>query len=141
MKKPKKLEKLPIYDLEKITTAGRIDQLGFEQWSEGGQINVGFAEKFHRNYTELMHNFNDEWTELCGDDESELTEWESRMRLVQGMLDEIERQVIAGKTKPRLVDWPKIIEHIGFLNAFRVVVEQVIAFNNDEARSAQGQAA
>lgn len=117
------LHKLPIYDLSTVILTGQIEGTVFRALKtedNGLQTVIGFRA----NSKKLLEDFEARWIPLCDGDVFELTEWANRMRFINQMFDEIDRNLAVKNT--RLFDWDRVGTAMGYINAFRTVVEQVL---------------
>jgi hypothetical protein len=132
------IKKLPIYDMDKIVQGGISDAAGLQELrkrTDGLDLVTEFLSRTQKFFAEADRR----WTELCGDNELELTEWASRMRLVRDKIDEISRHLAVKET--HLFKWDTVLSCMGFLNAFRVAVGQVLDFNKPVAQDQQSEPA
>lgn len=118
------LKKLEIYDVEELRKAAEIEASIFEdlQHDPNGLETV---RRFREGSENIIRGFDARWTVLCDGSVVELTEWASRMRLIRGKFDELDRQ-LAVADRPRLVKWHTVGSCMGAINAFRVAIEQVL---------------
>ena len=125
------IKKLSIYDLSEIAKAGKIDSFAFKELEESPEMGLVTIKNFRSKIETNLKHYDQRWVVLCDGDITELTEWASRMRLVRTKLDEMDRHLAVANT--RLFNWNLVISIMGFVNAFRVAVEQTLDFNDPVA--------
>jgi hypothetical protein len=125
------LKRLPHLDsLDAIIRAGQIDSIGLSDLKDGPE-GLRVLETWRKGVEKLLTDYDRRWIALCKDDVNELTEWASRMRLVRGRLDEIDRHLAVKGS--RLFNWDAVLPAMGLVNAFRVAIEQTINHSEQDA--------
>jgi hypothetical protein len=119
-----KLKKLPIYELNFVIRTGEIEALAFQDFKDDPAEGIKVVKHIRQGVEKLLPDFDKRWVALCDGDMLELTEWASRMRFIRSQLDEIDRNLAVFGT--RLFDWTKVYLAMGYVNAFRVAIEQVL---------------
>ncbi len=121
------IKKLEIYDLEHIHRGAHIEASCFvdlKKEADGLRSVRTFRDRCQSNFPILDRR----WIALCQGDEHELTEWATRMQMVQQRLNELDRQ-LASAHIPHLFEWEKVAACMGFINVFRVAAEQTLDYN------------
>lgn len=122
------IEKLPMYNLSEIAKTGEIESFAFQELKNDPKKGIAAVIEFRKRYGTIMQNFDQRWVALCEGDIGELTEWASRMRIINSKLDDLDRQLAVANNK-RLFQWDVVCSIMGFLNSFRVAAGQVLDFN------------
>jgi hypothetical protein len=120
------IERLPMDSLPEIIKAGQIDAIGMRGLTEESD-GIQTVERFRKGAEKIIQDFDARWIALCKSDVNELTEWACRMRSVRERFDEIDRQLAVKGT--RLFKWEPVLVSMGFINAFRVAIEQTLDHN------------
>ncbi len=119
-----KLQKLPIYELSIMVRTGEIEALAFQNLKDNPAEGIEVVKHLRNGVEKLLPDFDKRWVALCEGDIHELTEWAGRMRFMRSQLDEIDRNLAVFGT--RVFDWAKVCLAMGYVNAFRVAIEQVL---------------
>lgn len=121
-----KIKKLALFDYKEVVRAGEIEAFAFQELKElsnGLEIVINFRSKNEKIIKELDRR----WVILCDGDLSELTEWANRMRSICRHQNELDRHIAVKGTKA--FDWDIVGSEMGYLNAQRVAIEQVLSLN------------
>lgn len=120
------IKRLPMDSLLEITRAGQVDAMGLEGLKEE-ENGIETVIRFRSGAEKIIADFDARWIALCKGDVHELTEWACRMRSIRQRFDEIDRQLAVKGT--RLFQWDTVLSAMGFVNAFRVAIEQTLNHN------------
>jgi len=123
------IDKLPMYSMAEIVRSAQIDALGFGDLPEmPREDGLRIVTEFRTGTETLFQKLDKQWVALCDGNTEELIAWASRMRLIRHKWDELDRQLAVAQT-PRLFNWETVLLAMGFINAFRVAVEQTLHHN------------
>src|ERR1035437_3005433 len=125
------LKKLSIYEFPMLVQSAELEAWAFQELKDKPDEGLKVVRSFRDGAENLFKDFDKRWIALCDGDIHELSEWASRMRFILGQLDEIDRNLAVSGT--RLFDWNKVCLAMGYVNSFRVAVEQILDHSERDA--------
>ncbi len=125
-----KIKKLSLYKITSIIKAGEAEAFVFQEFKRLPD-GLEMIRRFHSVMEKRLTYFDQRWVALYGEDTHELTEWANRMRSIRRHLDEMARHLSVAGTP--LFNWDKLLASMGYVNASRVAIEQMLYFNRPPA--------
>ena len=123
----REVQLVPEDEIERIREAASANAYGFEELADSKDYEA--VRSFFTGTRDLLKSLDEQMRDLClrWDDQGRLRLWAGRMESIIIHLDNIERHLPLCRT--RLFDWNSVINSMGWLLAYRVGVEQTLAYN------------